>query len=160
VEKTSAYRSSKLIFLLVLASIGIVSYQNQTAYAGACGSTEGDCDQDGFTPSEGDCDDYNANIYPGHGSCSVPIKEINEVIIDVQELANEGEITSAQSNALLVKLESAIKKIESDKISGAIGSLNAFINQIKAFIPKVIDPEIGNQLILDVQNIIMILKTG
>jgi len=153
------YRKTRLILFLVLVSIIIISPQVKMASAGS--GADGDIDQDGFTPNEGDCDDNNPNVYPGKGSCEVPIQEINDVMIDVQQLAQEGDITGAQANALLVKLESAIKKIESDKINPAIGSLNAFINQIKAFMnSNIILPEVGNQLISDVQNIIQILKMG
>jgi hypothetical protein len=157
-KNKSPDRRLGLFLFLILASIIIISPQIQMVSAGACGGANGDCDQDSFTPAEGDCDDYNANIYPGHGSCEVPIKEINEVIIEVQQLPN---LSGSQANALLVKLETAIKKIESDKINAAIGSLNAFINQIKALMnSKIILPEVGNQLISDVENIIIILKTG
>jgi len=126
-----------------------------------CGSGEGDCDQDGFTPNEGDCDDYNPNVYPGHGSCDVPIETINDVIIEVQDLAEEGDITSGQANALVSKLQNAINKIEVDKISPAIGSLNAFINQVNALIKSgTMSSPVGNELIASVQSIIDILRMG
>jgi len=162
VNNKSPYRRLRLILFLVLASIIIISPQFKKASAGS--GLDGDIDQDGFTPNEGDCDDNNPDVYPGYGSCEVPIQEINEVIIDVQELAKEGDITANQANALIVKLDSAITKIESDKINGAIGSLNAFINQIKAIMDSgAIKPEsaeVWNQLIRDVQSIIEKLKMG
>ena|SRR3990172_1593803 len=154
----SPYRKTRLILFLVLASIIIISPQFQMASAGSGG--DGDIDQDSFTPNEGDCDDNDPNVYPGHGSCEVPIQEINDVISDVQQLAKAGEITGTQAKALLVKLESAIKNIESDQINAAIGSLNAFINQIKALMPKIIDPSVGEPMIQEVQRIIDILKMG
>ena len=154
----SPFRKTRVILFLVLASIIIISPQIQMASAGACGSGEGDCDQDGFTPNEGDCDDNNSNVYPGQGSCEVPIQEINEVIIEVQQLPN---LTEGQASALLVKLENAIDKIESDKINAAIGSLNAFINQVKAFMNSgAIQQGVGDYLIHAVLSIIEKLKMG
>ena len=150
-----------VVIFLVLVSIILIPPQFPIASAGACGGPEGDCDQDSFTPNEGDCDDYNPNVYPGHGSCSVPIAAINDVIIDLKDLTDEGTITSSQAQALLVKLDSAIKKIESDKIEPAIGSLNAFINQVTAFINSgKISSSVGNSLIVDVKNIIDTLRMG
>jgi hypothetical protein len=151
----SPHRRLGLIFLLALLSTIAISPQLPLAFAGMCGSPEGDCDQDSFTPNEGDCDDYNPNVYPGHGSCAVPIEAINDVIIEVQDLAEEGDITSGQANALVAKLQNAINKIEADKISPAIGSLNAFINQVKALMSSgAMSSSVGQELIASVQSIL------
>ena len=86
---------------------------------------------------------------------------------DVEKLVDAGTINDGQANALLAKLENAIQKIESDKINAAIGSLNAFIKQIKAFMNSGVIPpedseayEVGKQLIRDVESIIEKLKMG
>ena len=161
----SPYRRLRLILFLVLASIIIISPQFKKASAGS--GLDGDIDQDGFTPNEGDCDDNDPDVYPGYGSCAVPIPEIKLVMEDVEKLVDAGTINDGQANALLAKLENAIQKIESDKINAAIGSLNAFIKQIKAFMNSGVIPpedpeayEVGKQLIRDVESIIEKLKMG
>jgi hypothetical protein len=157
----SPYRRLGIIFSLGLLSSLAISPQPPLALAGMCGSPEGDCDQDNFTPNEGDCDDNNPNVYPGHGSCNVPIEAINDVIIEVQDLVEEGDITRGQANALVSKLQNAIDKIEDDKISPAIGSLNAFINQVNALIKSgAMSSSVGNELIAAVQSIIDSLRMG
>jgi len=145
------------IFSIVLASMIIIFSQSQIAFAGL--PCDSDVDGDDFSPCEGDCDDSNKSKYPGHG-CEIPTKEINNVINEVQELAAGETITDGQANALLVKLENAIDKIESNNINGAIGSLKAFINQITVFINSgAIQPEkVGYDLISAVQSIIEDLK--
>jgi len=145
------------IFSIVLASMIIIFSQFPIASAGL--PCDSDYDGDTYSPCEGDCDDSNYNKYPGHG-CEIPTQEISNVIDEVQALTAGGTITEGQANALLVKLENAIDKIESNNINGAIGSLKAFINQITVFINSgAIQPEqVGYDLISAVQSIIEDLK--
>jgi len=151
-------RSVTSLLTILLASMIIIFSQFQIASAGL--PCDSDFDGDGFSTCEGDCDDSNANRYPGHG-CELPIQEINNIINEVQDLADAGTITSGQSNALLSKLQNAIDKIESDNINGAIGSLKAFINQITVFINSgKIHTSVGNSLIAEVKEIIDILRMG
>lgn len=58
-----------------------------------------------------------------------PIEELKGA---VDELVDSGALNGGQANALLVKIETAEKKMES-KPNAAINALNAFINQVEAF---------------------------
>ena len=52
-------------FVLVLIS----GFATPVAFAGDCISPgpDMDCDADGFTPNQGDCDDNKPDIFPGQG---------------------------------------------------------------------------------------------
>lgn len=144
------------IFSLLLVGTVIIFSQSQIAFAGL--PCDSDIDGDDFSPCEGDCDDSNKDRYPGHG-CAIPTTEISYVINDVEELAEQGTITGGQANALLVKLENAIDKIESNNINAAIGSLKAFINQINALMNSgAITQDVRDYLVSSVQSIIEDLK--
>ena len=56
-------------FVLVLIS----GFATPVAFAGSCVSPgpDMDCDADGFTPNQGDCDDNRSDIFPGQG-CELP----------------------------------------------------------------------------------------
>lgn len=150
------------IFLLVLTSVIIIT-QFPAAFGGAptCASPgpNVDCDGDSFTPNEGDCDDFDANIHPPGQVCDPFITAIYKVMDDVEDLAEAGTINQGQATALLAKLNSAVAKIEADKINTAISLLNAFINQINALMKsQVITIPVGQELIDGVLSIIKDLK--
>lgn len=88
------------------------------------------------------------------------ISQIEEVIDIVQSLANSGgPLSTAHVNALIVKLQGAIDKLEQGKEGAAINKLQAFVNQVKAFMnSRILDQTTGQSLIDDVQYIINSLK--
>ena len=138
------------IFFIVLASVIIIP-QFPAAFAGACADGDGD----GHCYPEDDCDDRDKTVWRGNGCEDPSITAIYNVMEDVEDLADAGSINQGQATSLLAKLNSAVDKIEADKINVAIGLLNAFINQIKALINSgVIDPKVGGDLIADVWIII------
>jgi hypothetical protein len=63
-----------------------------------------------------------------------PQEAIDQLISDVKALYNSGLLTPDQSNGLISKLQEAINKLNMGKNAPAISSLNAFINQVLAFI--------------------------
>ena len=143
------------IFFIVLASVIIIP-QFPAAFAGACA----DEDEDGHCYPEDDCDDHDDTVWRGH-SCDPSITAIYGVMDDVEDLADAGSINQGQATSLLAKLNSAIDKIEADKINTAISLLNAFINQINALIKAgIIDPKDRGDLITSVLGIINDLKMG
>jgi len=73
------------VLSMVFVSMILIISQPPSAFAGFCeefGPDE-DCDGDGFTPNEGDCDDNDRpDIYPGAGGCpfpSIPIEITSDV---------------------------------------------------------------------------------
>ncbi len=143
-------RSVLVIFSIVLVSMIVVSSQFPVAFAGNCKDDDGDlfCDPP-------DCNDDDVNVYPGHGCPPTSLEEIQDIIDDVKDLLSIGDINSGQANALISKLQNAIKSIEADKTNAAIGKLNSFINQINAYINTgVITHGVGDPLIDQVQDII------
>lgn len=145
------------LFSIVIVSMILITSQSPAAFAGIGGDHDGDNDQ--YTPNQGDCDDNNPNVYPGHG-CN-PLEDIEIIINDIEELIEEGDldINEGQANALLGKLEKAADNVESNNHNKAINLLNAFINQINAFINSgLISSEDGQTLIDAVQSIINVLE--
>lgn len=150
-----------LILSIALACMLITSSQFPLASAGYCI----DSDNDGYY-AQGcgraiDCDDNNAEKYPGHGCIDDVLKAIDDVSEDLKNLVGtEGyNLNSAQTQSLLTKLQQAAAKVGSDNITSAIGKLNSFINQINAFINSgKISSEVGNSLIGDVRIIIDYLQ--
>ena len=101
----------------------------------------------------------NANVFITVSDQNPPgneIDEIEEVIETVESLAIMGESISPQHiDALIVKLETAIAKLEQGQTNSAINNLEAFINQINALVNSgKLSEEAGQSLIFDVQNII------
>jgi len=138
----------------------IITSQSQPVFAGVQG---GESDPDGdnvFT------NDNCPNVYnPGQEDvnddgvgdvCIPPTQLVDDVIQVVEEtLVDISDLDEGQIEALVAKLEKAADKLESEKINGAIGSLNAFINQIEAFMNSgKIPDEQGLLLISAVQSII------
>jgi hypothetical protein len=147
--------------ILLEVSMINIFLQFPASFAGGCI----DNDKDNFfircgDPVE-DCDDFDANVYPGHGCPGTPLQEIDGLVTDVQNLINSGDfhINAGETNSLLTKLQQAASKVESGNITSAIGNLNSFINQINAFFNSgKISSEDRDSLISDTQSIINSLQ--
>ena len=83
-------------------------------------------------------------------------QEQNELLIDeVEALVTTGVLNPGQGNALIAKLEAAIRKLNQGNVNAAINQLQAFINQVNAFINGgILSPEEGQPLIDAANNII------
>lgn len=152
----------KLTSILIMTSIGIfLISQSSAAFAGVCGG-DGDPDGDCVFGSGDNC----PNVYnPGQedvnmdgiGDACISPSELVEDVIEVVEITIEdiSELSPAQINSLVGKLESAADKLDDNQLNGAIGSLNASINQIQAFINSgEIPQEEGESLINAIQMVI------
>jgi hypothetical protein len=62
-----------------------------------------------------------------------PQEATQNLIDDVQDLVTAGVLNQGQGNALKVKLQTAIQKMNQENYNAAINNLNAFINQVNAF---------------------------
>lgn len=63
-----------------------------------------------------------------------PQTQIEHLISDVHALVAAGVLNNGQGSALLVKLEHAIQRLDTDNVTAAVNSLQAFINQVNDFI--------------------------
>ena len=160
------YKINFKSFLLIFLSL-IITLQVPIALAGINTS---DQDGDGYysdppVGGSGDPDDHNPCI-PDEttAACQMakdPLKAIEDVKKELNDLIASGsfDINSAQAKALLAKLTSAAKYIDSGKTNVAINNLNAFNNQVNAYINSGnILPEAGQELISKVNNVINSLK--
>ncbi len=65
-----------LLFSIALVSIILITSQSPVAFAGEGGWE--DKDNDGYSTFQGDCDDKDPNVYPGHG-CETKIEIKSDV---------------------------------------------------------------------------------
>ena len=148
------------IFSMALVSMILITSQSPAAFAGI--GDDHDADGDYYSPNEGDCDDTDPEIYPGHGDCKYPVKDDTEKIEDeINDLVESGEfdINSGQAENLLYKLQHAVEKTDDDKINVAINMLESFINTINAYINSgAISQTNGDGLIAGVLGIIDYLE--
>ncbi len=84
---------------------------------------------------------------------------IISLIEDVEMLVDDGLLNQGQGNALIVKLEHALDRLADDRLKAAINALEAFSNQVDAFVQGgVLSPEIGQDLSDQVNYIIEIFR--
>ncbi len=148
------------IFSIALVSMILITSQSPAAFAGI--GDDHDADGDNYSPNEGDCDDTDPEIYPGHGDCKYPVRQDTEQIEDEINALIESEnfdINSGQAENLLYRLQHAAEKSDDDKIKVAIKMLESFINTINAYINSgAISQPNGYGLIAGVQDIIDYLE--
>jgi pullulanase len=62
-----------------------------------------------------------------------PAEQINLLIGAVQSLLDDGTLNRGQANALITKLETALRALERGQVGPALNALAAFTNQVDAF---------------------------
>ena len=148
------------IFSIALVSMILITSQSPVAFAGI--GDDHDADGDNYSPNEGDCDDTDPEIYPGHGDCKYPVKDdVQDIEDEINYLidTNQFDINSGQAENLLYRLQHAAEKSDDDKIKVAIKMLESFINTINAYINSgAISQPNGYGLIAGVQDIIDYLE--
>ena len=83
-----------------------------------------------------------------------PQEMMRSLIDEVEALVAGGSLNQGQGNALIVKLNNAIKKLDDGKANTALNNLNAFSNQVQAFINSgVLTPDEGQSLLEAVEAI-------
>jgi len=76
-------------------------------------------------------------------------EQIQDVITDVQDLVDTGVLAGGNGNALVVKAQGAIDKLDEGKVTPAINKLNAFINQVNVFVDNGKLPHDQGQLLIE-----------
>jgi photosystem II stability/assembly factor-like uncharacterized protein len=109
-------------------------------------------------------EELNGEQLPQVQTISVATQPINpdyliiSLIEDVEQLVDEGSLNQGQGNALIVKLEHALDRLADDRLKAAINALDAFSNQVDAFVRGgVLPPESGQDLSDQVNYIIELL---
>lgn len=88
-----------------------------------------------------------------------PNQGIEGLIEKVHELVDRGELNKGQGNALIAKLDAAIKQLDRDNVHVVINQLQSFINEVEAMIRSgLLLPEDGQPLIDAANEIIAILR--
>ncbi len=79
------------VLSMVFVSMVLVTSQTPAAFAGMCfePGPDADCDGDGYTPNEGDCDENRSDIFPGQGC-------------DLLQVVVGGEIIPIETTSLIV----------------------------------------------------------
>lgn len=77
-----------------------------------------------------------------------PNTQIENLIANVENLVNTEILNKGQGNALIAKLEAALKSLDKGNAQAACNQLQAFVNQVNAFINSgKLTPEQGQELI-------------
>ncbi len=157
-------KNVRVMPILLIAIVGMILITSQSPVAFAGIGDDHDADGDNYSPNEGDCDDTDPEIYPGHGDCKYPVRDdVQEVEDEINDLIGSGEfdINSGQADNLLYRLQHAVEKTDDGKINVAIKMLESFINTINAYInSEAISQANGDGLIAGVQNIIDYLESN
>ena len=152
---TALLESTVEIGALKLNGDGSFTYTPSNDFSGSVSFT--------YHPYDGKDSGSNVYVFLTVSTQSPPgneISEIEEVIDIVQALAiSGGPLSTAQVNALIVKLQGAIDKLEQGKEDAAINKLQAFINQVQAYMNSgILNNATGQSLIDNVRLIINSLK--
>jgi pullulanase-type alpha-1,6-glucosidase len=84
-----------------------------------------------------------------------PQEMIRSLIDEIEDLVGAGSLNEGQGNALIVKLERAINRLNRGNPRTALNVLNAFVNQVNDFVKEgILTPEEG-QALLDAINAII-----
>jgi hypothetical protein len=84
------------------------------------------------------------------------VQQLEIVQATVQDLADAGVLNGGNANALISKLDSAIKKLNTGKTNAAVNQLNAFLNQVRAFIKTGKLTFDQGQLLIDAVNLVIL----
>ncbi|MFQ6109959.1 MAG: hypothetical protein ACE5L7_10460, partial [Candidatus Aminicenantales bacterium] len=81
--------------------------------------------------------------------------QINILMVKVESLVNTGVLNQGQGNALIAKLEGALQKLNKGNTKATCNQLQAFINQVNAFIYSGILTEGEGQPLIDAVNCVI-----
>jgi hypothetical protein len=94
------------------------------------------------------------------GPCTAEDR-ILTLIDKIVQLVNTGILNQGQGNALIVKLNHALIKLDNGEINNAINILNGFVNQVSDFISEwILTLEQGQSLIATANDIVDLINNG
>jgi hypothetical protein len=82
----------------------------------------------------------------------LPQEAIHDIVAEVEALVEGGTLGSGQGNALMAKLDAAARSIDKGNVTPAINQLEAFINQMDAFIGAALVTPGEGQALVDAAN--------
>jgi hypothetical protein len=98
-------------------------------------------------------------IEEGNFQCTSQ-KALENIIAEVEGLVDDGVLNQGQGNSLISKLENAIKKLDQEKETPALNMLNAFKNEVNAYMQAgILTAEQGQGLIDAVDDVIAALTS-
>jgi probable HAF family extracellular repeat protein len=98
---------------------------------------------------------------PPEPPAPTPPELLNEAKAEVVALVGQGVLNRGQGNSLIVKVDNALKKVGQGNTGPAVNMLEAFVNQVEAFMSSgLLTPEEGQGLIDLVQAAIEGLSAG
>ena len=101
---------------------------------------------------------YDFAIVRYHGVGISSPELIALLLDDIQELVEMGDLNNGNGNALLVKLQAAIQQLDKDNYIAAANQIEAFINQVEAFVATgTLTSEEGQSLIATAEEAISYL---
>ena len=144
------------ILSIALVSIILITSQSPAAFAGMGGWE--DKDYDGYSTFQGDCDDNDPEVYPGHGDCDA-IGFLDYIADETTDFVDEADLSENQAEGLFDSLEKAADKLNSETYDAAAGKLNSVINKINSYISNgTVSEELGQQLIDQIQVLIDVIS--
>jgi len=115
------------IFSIVLVSTILIISQSPAAFAGI--GDDHDADGDNYSPNEGDCNDTDPDIYPGHGECDS---------VDIEDVEAKTDALKANVQDLVENNEDAQKLIKKlDKVFKALNPPDATEKDIEKFLKDI-----------------------
>ncbi len=124
---------------------------HQCIYADAGGKTAGGR----ITDKDGGTSGFTATM-----TVLLPQEGAGGLIQIIQTLQSDGVLGSGNANALIVKLEGAIQQLDNGNVGQAVNKLEAFINQVEAFIQSGTLTPVTGQALIDEANRIIAALTG
>ena len=96
-----------------------------------------------------------AEISELYNEGQTPEEMVENIIDEIEELINTGELDENNASSLIAKLENVIDKIDKNNIIPAINQLEAFINQVNAYVnAEILTEEQGQSLITAAEELI------
>lgn len=90
-----------------------------------------------------------------------PLERIDDLIAQIQALAAAKVLNGGQANSMIVKLQAAKNSIQNGQTHTAINQLQAFINEVNAYIAGgMLTTQQGEDLIAEAEIIILLLQSG
>ena len=109
---------------------------------------------DDGSPKLSDAETFTLEIQEDCDATS-PEEMMEDAADQIVDMINDGNVNEGQGDALIAKLDAAVKKLDQDNEHAAENILNSVINQIEAFIKSgVLTQTDGQALIDDIQLII------